>query len=603
MIAACLRREFGLYTPRFWIPFGVFLGAWLWWTSILIPPDAGNDLFGGNASKIWGSVFLFWLLMAASLIASGACVRSTRLDMVLPIPTRSVWLAHMVAALAPGGLILTIAAGFTMGLNAFLGRAPLLEPYMIRLLIYLAASLVLTLAVIQSPQPLLRKIPVGRGYVLLVIAALIGQLGLVIGLAALPLLWALVPPVIAMLLFARIYRRLSEPLSLVPLRPGRADASAGDSSAVSRSEARGDRGWIGSRWLLFTTILRAPVGAWGLIYFPVVFLHGMVLGIGVSTGDPDFDLYVPYFFFSWIVLSSWISVTISRLRVVLELPIPLRRVFAVIVFPAALAIIAGYGFGTVVHSPVDGDGTGIVFDHSGGGAPIQVPPEFWEFSRDGVLPVIDSPWGESVDPTGSCLFRGGRACVYNPFQIPPGSSTEFAALQLRRAIEAVCGESVTREEIVRCCIEAEGGGKVILKEEGFASLVERYDLDQQGTGRIFVLLSLLIGLAWMLFTALICHVLRGGAMGMGRSVGVASAIVLALVLGMGALLFDGLGLIHADAIGRVFLIHLRSVPGIVPGGMMTLCCAAILLLASAYVFAESRFKRIEIQCMPPKNSL
>ena len=80
---------------------------------------------------------------------------------------------------------------------------------------------------------------------------------------------------------------------------------------------------------------------------------------------------------------------------------------------------------------------------SQGGTPnVQAPPEFWR-STNGSAPAIESPWGESAQPTTVSIL-GIR--LYNPYAVGRNNSRRFLQWQFGRALQAVYGRTVSAEE-------------------------------------------------------------------------------------------------------------------------------------------------------------
>jgi hypothetical protein len=75
---------------------------------------------------------------------------------------------------------------------------------------------------------------------------------------------------------------------------------------------------------------------------------------------------------------------------------------------------------------------------------VQVPWDYWEISRDGQIPTVTIPWGESFTPRAHPLWRGSTAVLYDPYESGPESSPRFVEYQMRRATHAVYGDPLPK---------------------------------------------------------------------------------------------------------------------------------------------------------------
>jgi hypothetical protein len=145
-----------------------------------------------------------------------------------------------------------------------------------------------------------------------------------------------------------------------------------------------------------------------------------------------------------------------RVRWLFALPLPPRVVLAAVFLPLILSIDAGYLIS--VHVPsfpapyMRGLSVRSSQIYNGDRIPDCKMPnvlpswEFWVRPRNGVSPLIHSPWGETFQPP---VIREFGFQVYNPYAVGCGSSDRFFDWQFNRATSAVYERPIPPDKDIR----------------------------------------------------------------------------------------------------------------------------------------------------------
>jgi hypothetical protein len=592
MILPQLWREFAVRSLLWWIPISAIMGVWM-------SAMGARDRITLSAIPTadwpcdWYAAIFLWMVLSIYLLNAGFSSRcSSRIDTVLPLPARRLWLVHMSAIVLPGVAIPALITGAFAMATRLQGLRPLVEPGVVSLALHVTVGMILALAILQSPRPSLHDLPFRRGYLALMILTVVGFLGLVLLLGALPRVYALAPLGLALILGLRVYLLLPKAFALVPLAPEPA-ARPKVPGAVREGRPR-PVGGLGSRWLLFSTIWRSPFGSWTWLYFPLFALYGVMLSLFVSMKSWHEQAFTLILFTS-VILCCWHLVSMSKLHVLDPLPISRRWMFAVLVAPALLTVMLGYGGGLVGADLLAARRPQVDFTTVNGHECVVVPGEFWEVAWDGELPEVRAPWGESARPCcGLPLFRGSRTLIYKSYHTPLDRSREFVALQIGRAIEAVYGEQIPSEEIRDRYLETDQDGNVRLGDRGFALLEDYPGLRTRHTKSAHAVVTLLVGLPWLVFVAITYRAGRRGTARPVVSFTLAALFVLAMAAGIGALMADAAGLLNLTVLSRLLGILVRKASEAVPAGPLTIWGISALLLLGGYLAAQAQFQRLEI---------
>ena len=204
---------------------------------------------------------------------------------------------------------------------------------------------------------------------------------------------------------------------------------------------------------------------------------------------------------------------------------------------------------------------------------MNVPLEFWHYAPDGKVPVIQAPWGETVQPA---TFRAAGFTFCNPYSINLGSSVQLHDWQLGRATEAVYGRSIPAAQYF--AVRQSGS----LKPRTGGALMQILTLE--ATALFALLLVLAIKLArW--------HRLH-------RLSAAARAILLSMLFGVPIAAAYGIDMYymlhHSISIGQA-LAHfvLLRVTSALPNPLLAVSAAAVPVWAM-YWLLERQFGRSEL---------
>jgi hypothetical protein len=556
-------------------------------------------------------VLAVWLPGAVYLAFGRTGQRCSRFDLVMPLPASKLWLVHLSAVLLSLLLILAGSLGVIELHDWLLERSPkvTLPPGPGALVLPAVACLVLALVVLQGMGPTVYRVPTGRRQIWLIVGSLFGSLALILVLDALPRNVAIVPLAVAAVLAVRGYRALPVSFTLVP----REAAPAGTRLRPGVAEARTER------W-------ERPVGAGGRLRDRLL-LHGRILRIlslGIAPGQilriPP-TLFIVPFLVVWAVFISGglfrgevltayllfviLAAPMAQLHLLDPLPISRRVLCAHLLVPGLLITSLGYGIGRIVITARSESTDRVLFQetHRDGFCPpyplpaamVRVPTEYCRIAWDGEPPENRSPWGESHEPWGLPVYRGSRAFFYSPYSASEGSSVEFVALQISRAIEAVYGESVAPEEIRERYLDVDPEGKVVPRQAGGLSLLQDYpgwEARPERSQFPFVITE--VGLIYFLMAVFYFRFFRATVTDRTRKLVFFGLLGLALILHLAPfVLFITRWIRPLVAIGLTQGLINWSAETL-PGGAAASWVLAVLLLIVCYRLAESSFRRIEV---------
>jgi hypothetical protein len=570
----------------------------------------GTPIFGSPFAEAVLWMLILWVPVSLFVTVSGASQRISDLNMALPLPARQLWCAHVLARLLSGAAVLIVsilavyAARFGMD-NWIRGMDQIpITPEIDHVVPRVVAGFVLTVVLIQSLDSPLHKTRGGARYVLLSVAVLFGVWAGVAVLSLLPLASVLIPLLAAIAIGIRTLRALPPVFSVAPREPVEIESPRGEDSGWTAGVASGEgRGRRGSRFVL-TTVMRAYWRniAKPFFAYPFLFLMGLVLVKALVEDEVLRFLNVSLTVYMLLIFAA---LSIPGLYLLDSLPISRRRLFAALVLPSLVVISAGYLSGWIGMSAKDSqrDHVRLAFfcQKEDGYYNVRVPIGDWEIAWDGDLSDRGLP-GEGQE----CAFRvrplpGHPAVIYSPFTTPSGSSQDFVARQLSRAIAAVYGSNISPEEISTRYLKLDSDGRVAPKDEE-GSLRDLFPgLKPAYRGPMFPILLLLVGFPWFIMLSLYFRTVRVGISNSVRKVVLWGCAALCLGLYVAPIPLVEAGLIRLWAIVGLVEILIRHV-GTTPWGTALVWIGSALLLSGAYWLAQGQFERIEAPADPAKIS-
>jgi hypothetical protein len=459
-----------------------------------------------------------WLVLSLYLLFGRVHTRCGHFDLMLPVPASRLWLSHVTAVTLSAAANLAVALGLIGAVQwalRSLPEAPLGVPILIAIAVHVGAGLILAVVAIESLElDSCETSPGRRGLVVRsMILVVVGALSVLLVAQSLPM--ALIPMGLALVVGARTLRRLPVAFTLVPLETraaGRPRLGGRRGAAEEWAKAETDAGPLRLFRHFFLTVQGTKWGAvTPLIIYPLIAFMGAVAG-GAFFGWPELQdlryLYIPLYVY---ILFSPVPAAVEALAHLDPLPIARRTLLALVTAPALVCFVLGYGVGHVVSVEAERSENLIVYQEERNGTHhyLEVPIGRTEIAWHGGPPVSTSPWGETHPAWEDPVWRGSRIRFYSPYHTPEGSSSEFVALQVSRAVEAIYGRRVPSGEIRERYL-AQDEGKVVPAGEGL-TLVEDYpDLEPLGRGPVLPFFLLTVGLPWILLVAFFLRSYRVG---------------------------------------------------------------------------------------------
>jgi hypothetical protein len=551
-----------------------------------------------------------WLVLSLYLLFGRVHRRCGDFDLMLPIPARKVWLSHVAAVTLSAAANLAVALGLIGAVQWALRSLPqpsLGGPVLIAMVVHVGAGLILAVVAIESIELDSCETTVGRlGLVArLVILVAVGALGVL--LVAQPLPTALIPVGLALVLGARTLWRLPVAFTLVPLeaRPaGGPGLGRGRGTAEEWAEAETDAGPLRLFRHFFLTVQGTKWGAvtpW--IIYPLIAIMGAVAG-GAFSGWPELQdlryLYIPLYVY---MLFSPVPAAVEALAYLDPLPIARRTLLALVTVPALVSFVLGYGMGHIGSVVAEKSADLIVYQEERKGTHhyLEVPIGRAEIAWDGDAPVITSPWGETHPAWEDPVWRGSRIRFYSPYHTPEGSSSEFVALQVSRAVEAVYGRSIAAGEINERYLALEEG-EVVPVGEGL-TLVEDYpDLEPRSRGPVLPFFLFTVGLPWILLVAFFLRSYRVGWSERWRKLIWVGAAIVAFGLVTVPFVLAVRDILEPWAVRGLIEIPLRKAGESVVG-TLAVWASSLLPLVGGYRLAAVMLERAELPAKPLESGM
>jgi hypothetical protein len=578
-----------------WLPLGVLIG-------LILASNQQEAVRHGLTVGAHGFqgfryiAYLPWGFLALHLLYAGVNVRCDRLDLTLPLPGRTLWLARVLALILSQWALIGTAAVTLLLRNQLAGFQVLGRTRVESLLAQLAAVTVLAVVLARLPRPPLSKIPFSPRNTIYLALVWAGALGLIFVFAGDPPALALLPLAVALALGFWVFQSLPESFVLVPREPEGQNPPSPDFKTTHKTTATQDLTPYknDSRWLLHRTIWRACYGHWtSWLGFALL----LALGFATTHPEPAQGLNSFWLFpLCWLLFGVLFGGAISRLHMLDPLPVPRKLIFAYTLLPGLLVASLSYlGFRLIRTEPapaalVDYRQHPLVDDLD-----IRLPLEFWEISWDGDPSPVEEPyvppWEEAFYPWSVSLFEGLPIVLYSPYHVPDGSSPEFVARQLSRAVQAAYGVQIPPEEIQGRYLLTRADGSVGLRSGGITLQKDYPGLKPTSRAQMIVLL---IGLPWLLYLAL---VVRGGFISPVASRlprGPLVLVALSALLAFTSLWFYAAGYTQEWKVAALSMILLRKLSALLPGGAIVRWGIVLLAIGGAYLLAQTRFERVEI---------
>ena len=409
---------------------------------------------------------MLWLAIATYFVAGDVRTRCQRLDLTLPIASRTLWWSHQLAVVLAGSVILAgslaVIAAHGLLLSKVDPTRTLQIPYL-SLTAPLIAGLTLAASMIGSLEPGLWKLRGRKEYWIFVVTSLIGILVILLLLNEKPWTATQFCLLMAAVITYLTLRKLPPGYRLVP----KCAAPAGAEVSVAATSATPVGRWQILK-ILFGVLHTTP--PWKqftpLLLYSFVALLGFIIAGGLERAVEVSSLrflYIPMG--SYMLLAGFGILTYHLFRLD-SLPIPRRTLFAVMMLPGILVFVGSYLAGRLLlatdPSPaplvdyhVQEPRVAIDLQQGSDSEPEDLPTMVWVevdqafmgVSLSGEPPTLTAPRGESHEAWSAELFRQLPPVLYSPYNTAEETTADFEALMLSQAMEDIYGEFVPPETI------------------------------------------------------------------------------------------------------------------------------------------------------------
>lgn len=470
-------------------------------------------------------VLTLWLPSAVYVAVSVSERRCSRFDMGLPISSRDVWLGHTVAMAAAGMAVLAFTAVVISAIGWTAGRVPGLFPQVfptgtLGLALRVASVVLFATVSAQSILPALERLPRGGKLTWSILGAVILLGGCVVALGFLPLAVSALPVVLAVVVGRRTLRTLPGTMVIAGLAPtwfaGRrvpAAVVAPPGDAAVWAERSPVRGPVRRAWTLALTVYRSttkmPLAP--ILGAPLLVAAGYTMAgaFGEVIRGDDAIRFSMLFIISYMLL-SFSGIPPRRLFRLDALPISRRLVFGVSFLPLVALVALGYGGGRIVADRAENSREIICYCELDGDYYLSLPLRNGAIALNGRPPMATSPWGETHELWSRRILASAPSVIHSRFSAPPGSSREFVALQISRAVKAVYGEDLPPEAISERYLTVDAGGRVLPSATGLTLKGDHPEWRVRPHGPVFPVMMLVVCGLWLVAMSLYLRTLREG---------------------------------------------------------------------------------------------
>ncbi len=592
MIAALIRRD------------PILRPLWAWLLLILISLQFTLVIRGSAtwaASRPVGaptgflvSLLAIWVPLALFQLMAGRTPRGSRLDLALPVTGGTLWTAHLLVYLGAGLVIATACALLDAGgalLLAHVRVYPVPPSRSLWLLPHALGWFAVTAVLANARRRDLLQPDTSWRYFAQMLGLQLMGLALLWWLGRWPPVFALVPLLAAAALAAHLARGVPAALSEIAREPQALRAAPASATAAPVAASRLLR--MRTIWLT----LFGPLLPW--VQFAPVLIFGWLCSGHLQEQDGSPDSRGAFAFLAAVVFLTAVLPALRRLPMLDALPISRRAIFPALALPSLLVFATGYGIGRAGSALLVEPRERIVLAADREGQHhLRVPLRDFEIAWNGRPPIATSPWGETHAPLAIPIQPGFSPVLYKPFTTPPGSSIDFVALQISRAMRTIHGNGLSPEVIRDRYLALDDAGDVVASAGGLTLMAEDPELPVRGYGPVLAIVLAITGVPYLLLVAGALRALRRRCDEAARRtvlwVALAAAVGLQLLYVAGAIADWWDPDIHWAAV-RVLVRHASAY---VPGGAVVVWIVTLAVLWVAYKLAESQFVRLEAPARP-----
>jgi hypothetical protein len=551
---------------------------------------------------------IVWLTATIFFVFGEVRTRCSPFVIALPVPTRKVWLSHLSAVIVAGVAVIAATAIPVVGgvwlLWKLSGRWMVPMEGMGGMGMHLIAGLILAVVLLQNPMPSQHRLPRTGERVVLSVLVMAAVLALALALNAVSPWTALITLALAASVGAYRYRSVPEAFSLAADEA--AVAHYGRDVVRQQWESLGTGKRAGGLafarlldvtvWRCFQVGIKLKQSPW--LTYPFVLFFGAFLAALDARWIED-SLRFNYIWLTAYMLFAFSMHPPKQLFLIDGLPISRMRILNVMTFPLLLVLIVGYGAGRVgLHyldraHPRPLEVIHLIQDKEDGNYYLRVPYSAVRIAWDGRVPDAEAPWGESHQAWSRPLLPGSSARMYSPYSTPPGSSIEFVAWQMSRAVAAVYGETIPPEELEqRYLRERTDGGAALIPEKLRLSADYPHLRRVRDAGPAFPVVMGLSFALWMLSLAVYFQAFRAGVSNKRRLV-TAFTLLALMMLGWLSVIFGPIvRAVDGGAFNMGLTVALRQA-GESADATAAVWMAMIAVAVVSYYVAWRRFSKVE----------
>jgi hypothetical protein len=278
------------------------------------------------------------------------------------------------------------------------------------------------------------------------------------------------------------------------------------------------------------------------LIYPFVLLFGALLS-GLDGRWIEDSMRFNYIWMTAYTLIAFTMHPPKQIYMIDGLPVSRRRILNVMTLPLMIILLVGYGAGQITLQylgrahPKPLEVIHLVKSNKDGNYYTRVPYSALRIAWDGAVPDIVAPWGETQKVWSGHPVFALPAKLYSPYSTPPGSSIDFVAWQLSRAVEAVYGETIPADDIKeRYLTERPDGAAALIATRLQISADYPQLRPIRNAGPV---LPVVVGLSyslWMLSLAVYFQAFRAGISN-GKRMATAFGLLALMMLGWLAVIF------------------------------------------------------------------
>jgi hypothetical protein len=253
----------------------------------------------------------------------------------------------------------------------------------------------------------------------------------------------------------------------------------------------------------------------------------------------------------------------------------------------------GYGAGRIVADIAEDGRELICYCERDGHYYVSAPLRNGAVSLDGSPPDAVAPWGESHEVWSVPIWATARPVVHSKFSTPPGSSAEFVAWQITRAVEDIYGADITSREVLDRYLTTDATGRVVPVGGALTLAADHPEWRVRSHGPVFPVMMLLVLGLWFVAMSAYLSTLRPGFTERRRKGTFWWGMV--ALMGLHVAQFAAFVVENLDhwVLAGTTMVAIRAAAERIPGGSLTIWLLCGAALFGLYRMAESRFLRVE----------